>query len=231
MSLYEGSILQGSVDAMFSAIKSLMIDNLGFVCESDTGSDVSRVLDFSLSGHYHRCRFWYFNNSTLSISILKLDNTTISTTGNMHSYGNITLYKAVNFNNTRALLIRTNNKWTPVLLFATSGTEKHVMCKSNSAVEYRFAYVHTGNNDIVNATTNGYKIVTTYKTKDGKDLISPMLLPTEYETVICDAPMNDIFFCGTISASVSNKYNIGGNKYLVATLPNVSTIGLLIRYE
>lgn len=230
MALLEGHFITSSYDSVFDTLKSVLIDNLGFVCDSDTGTSNGRIMIFSLSSYYHKIK-WYWNGGNLTYAYLKIDNTTAIYTSHFeYSYNNIFYYKIVNFNNTRALLLYVNNAWSCGFLYCTSGgTEKHQIAKRTTY--YYYYAILTGNNDTIDSSNTGLAITSNYSTKNNNDILSPIVLNSEIPNQLCNASLDDIYACGSLNLTIANVITLGTKKYIIATYPNVDISNLLIRYE
>lgn len=233
MALYESELVTTSFDNFFDSFKIMMTDVLGFVCASDSGSGNARVMIFSLAGHDHRIKFyWYQNvywylystilntNHTDSVIVGKITNANTESPYTVH-----TTYRAISFNGLKSLFIIDGSTWYHVFTFTTAGD-----------VNVIFSKIATINSHYLVSTCNTaydtyyYMNVSTRGTGN-KIIVGPYMVLDTSGSLVVPASVDGVYKnCSYDFGSTGMKIQIDDKKFVTA--PFISTTKYtLIRYE
>lgn len=230
------AIYEGYVDAelrsftyWFQLIKSLMVNDMGFVCEYEDyadGYEPDMVMIFSLQGHYHRVKIYIYSNNICS-AILNTDNSTEITYGTIWGpAGYVSDYKAVSFNGAVSLWLNssyTGFGWGPLFAYDSAGLNKIAFGIKQSPIKYLFPILNEENivgdyQQLIaqvaeNTTTSNYHIINN-------------VLYRYSNSLYLDTPFDNIKCCGTHTRTLCGKIQIGTKKYMI-----IYNTYCLIRYE
>ena len=197
MSLFEGDIVLysdpvlGSYDIWLLAIKDILINQGGFNLVSDTGTGSSRNMMFSKPGFTHNLTVG-FSSSYVVFGFLKIDGVTILKNVSASSpFTAYTKYRLITHSNLIAFFLYNGGTYRCVFMYASIGDNKFQFIRRTSLIAQNGLDLIGESDETLNHNNGLAKYPKT--TATGKQILTPVYLPSADNVYLLDTPLSNVF--------------------------------------